>query len=91
MANGLEKEIASIKDMEIEWDLRFTSTFRKGYSAAFTVLDRGDPYVKGNDVFVEIGKRSTRKMSQVVTLKGSKRFLPWDNCLKVPFRSEGSI
>jgi hypothetical protein len=29
--NGLEKEIEAIKDIEIDWDLPYTSSLRKGY------------------------------------------------------------
>jgi hypothetical protein len=30
-ASGLEREMAEIKDMEIEWDLSYTSSLRRGY------------------------------------------------------------
>jgi hypothetical protein len=31
--NGLEREMAAIRDMEIEWDLSYTSSLRRGYVA----------------------------------------------------------
>jgi hypothetical protein len=30
-ANGLENEVVSIREMEIEWDLHYSSSLRKGY------------------------------------------------------------
>jgi len=32
VAHGLEKEIAEIRDMVIEWDLSYTSSLRRGYN-----------------------------------------------------------
>ena len=29
--HGLEQELAEIRDMEIEWDLSYTSSLRRGY------------------------------------------------------------
>ncbi len=43
--HGLEREVAAIRDMEIEWDLSYTSSLRRGYVAdLFTKKDLFDAF-----------------------------------------------
>lgn len=69
-AHGLEREVGEIRDMDIEWDLPYTSSVRRGYIVAlFEAKDLFDEFKRTHSSFGNTAA-GDRKRAWYLRLKG---------------------
>jgi endonuclease len=70
--HGLQKEVDEIRNMEIEWDLRYTSTLRRGYIA--TLLEKHNIFDEFKSHYWPEGDTDWGQSKRRFYLKVKKRY-----------------